>query len=74
MLLPVTFVQINKGLTPGFTLVLAVVMGTERLTLGLILLGSGVSCWQQGALLGFHRFGCPSGMLPLSIKPSVILH
>jgi hypothetical protein len=64
MLLPVTFVQIIKGLTPSFTLVLAVVTGTERLTLplaatvGLISLGSGVSCWQQGALPGFHRLGC----------------
>ena len=63
MLLPVTFVQIVKGLTPSITLLLAAMVGSERLTaplvatVGAISAGSALSCLQQGQLPGFSWIG-----------------
>lgn len=63
MILPVTFVQIVKGLTPSITLVLAASTGAEALTVPLVAtvatisLGSAISCLQQSSLPGFSVKG-----------------
>lgn len=63
MMLPVTFVQIVKGLTPSVTLLLAVLLRQERLsaplvaTVGAISAGSALSCARQGSLPGFSWLG-----------------
>lgn len=63
ILLPVTFVQIAKGFTPSLTLVLAAAMGTETLSVRLVLsvllisVGSGLSCLQGGGLSGVSTLG-----------------
>lgn len=74
MNLSVSFVQMVKGLTPSITLVLAVLMGSETLSLSLaatvsiISLGSAVSCIQQGAMPDFHV----SGFIA-QVRPALLL-
>jgi hypothetical protein len=63
MMLPVTYVQIVKGLTPSITLLLAAAMGTERLSMPLVTtvlvisIGSGISCLQAYSMAGFDVLG-----------------
>jgi drug/metabolite transporter (DMT)-like permease len=71
MMLPVTYVQIIKGLTPSITLLLAALLGDERLSVPLVAtvlmisLGSGISCLHAPSTAGFDMLGLLVQVRPL---------